>query len=140
MNCPDCGRPCDGTKGLLIHRRKLHGPGRLAAFMAHVVVSDSCWTWTGQTSNGYGRTTYGDRSEAAHRVSWRLHRGDIPDGSMVLHRCDNPPCVNPNHLYLGDHAQNMRDRSERGRVAHNHNPIYGERNGRHASRRAAAAA
>ena len=78
-----------------------------------------CWNWAGFSYNesGYG----GIRSDTppykkvrAHRVSWELHNGPIPDGVDVLHRCDNPKCVNPDHLYLGSQADNMRDMIERG--------------------------
>lgn len=80
---------------------------------------DSCWVWTGGTNaDGYGRI----RAEGchalqqAHRVSWELHNGQpVPDSLMVLHRCDNPPCVNPAHLFLGTNTDNMRDMAKKGR-------------------------
>jgi hypothetical protein len=79
---------------------------------------DECWEWNGCTKPfGYGfisRRPSGN-SELAHRVSWELANGPIPDGLYVLHRCDNPPCVNPNHLFLGDYGDNARDRAAKKR-------------------------
>ena len=76
-----------------------------------------CWLWAGTIeTGGYGQVwvrEYG-RLCLAHRLSWSLHCGD-PGKSYVLHRCDNPPCVNPAHLFLGTHSDNMRDRSAKGR-------------------------
>ena len=76
-----------------------------------------CWLWTGGTNErGYGIigvTAY--KGDKAHRVSWRIHRGDIPEGVNVLHRCDVPACVNPEHLFLGTLRDNMRDCVAKGR-------------------------
>ena len=70
----------------------------------------SCWLWTGSCSwGGYGRIRYRGPSTYAHRVSWLIHFGEIPPRMLVLHKCDNPPCVNPKHLFLGSQADNMRD-------------------------------
>jgi hypothetical protein len=71
-----------------------------------------CWIWKGVTT-GYG--TF--RGQAAHRVAWQIEHGLIPDGMMVLHRCDNPPCVNPKHLFLGTARDNAQDARSKGRVA-----------------------
>lgn len=78
---------------------------------------DVCWPWTGVRMAGYGRVKTGARPVHvfAHRVAWQLTNGDIPEGMSVLHRCDNPPCCNPAHLYLGTHQDNVRDMMERGR-------------------------
>jgi hypothetical protein len=74
-----------------------------------------CVEWSGpRDSNGYGRSGHGDR---AHRVAWEAACGDpIPDGMVVMHLCDNPPCVNPAHLRLGTVAENNRDRHAKGRT------------------------
>ncbi len=78
-----------------------------------------CWVWMAGTDRyGYGvitRKRAGKNiNKRAHRLSWEISKGTIPNGLHVLHRCDNPPCVNPEHLYLGTHLDNMRDRLERG--------------------------
>lgn len=82
-------------------------------FLSHLVNADNgCKIWTGSlNSRGYGRLSFGRkwRSVEAHRVSYVLFRGDIPGGLLVLHRCDNPPCCNPGHLFLGTNDQNIRD-------------------------------
>jgi len=81
---------------------------------------DECWHWTGQIlSNGYGRISVGARNlgnELAHRVSWRLaNKQEIPEKMVVMHKCDNPKCVNPNHLNIGTHKQNTQDMITKGR-------------------------
>lgn len=77
---------------------------------------DDCWPFDGATNGyGYGRLTVDGKPQAAHRLAYELEHGEIPAGLFVLHRCDNPPCCNPAHLYLGTHADNMRDMDERGR-------------------------
>ncbi len=72
---------------------------------------DDCWEWQAATDkNGYGRLGYKEKSgQGAHRVSWELVNGPIPDGLWVLHKCDNTKCCNPNHLYLGTHIDNVKD-------------------------------
>jgi hypothetical protein len=88
-----------------------------AAFWSKVRKSDGCWEWTSfRTPLGYGRTTYRRRHALAHRISYELSHGPIPDGLCVLHHCDNPPCVNPDHLYAGTKADNVRDMLDRGRA------------------------
>lgn len=85
-----------------------HGPraGRLGR----------CWLWMGGcTQSGYGRFSIHSRMHRAHRVAWELTNGPIPEGICVLHRCDNPPCVRPSHLWLGTAADNQRDCVIKGR-------------------------
>jgi len=96
-------------------------------FMSWVAYGSSdCWFWYGSTDAlGYGRMKAEGESKA-HRVSWVLHNGPIPQGMHVLHKCDVRNCVNPNHLTLGTHADNMRDMSEKGRVVNA--DIRGEKN------------
>lgn len=82
-----------------------------------------CWLWTGRRSNGYGRCSFRGRSMMAHRASWIMARGPIPAGLLVLHDCDVPNCVNPDHLFLGTYKTNMDDMYAKGR-----GPV-GDRNG-----------
>lgn len=75
-----------------------------------------CWLWTGSTFRlGYGRINLNYKIRSAHRVSWEAHMGKIPVGLHVLHRCDCPPCVNPEHLFLGTHLDNMKDKCRKNR-------------------------
>lgn len=96
-------------------------PSRSERFWKKVKKGPDCWEWTGtkNTTLGHGVMREGPRGASkqlfAHRVSWELHNGPIPDGMWVLHRCDNPPCVRPDHLYVGTPADNVRDREARGR-------------------------
>lgn len=91
------------------------------------VVQGACWLWRGSTTAaGYGNLGAGGRGGAnvyAHRLSWEVHKGPIPPGMHVLHRCDNPPCVNPEHLFLGTQRDNNADKTRKGRHAR------GERHG-----------
>ena len=83
-----------------------------------------CWLWTGayfwdsKRGNRYGKIYVKGKLCRAHRISWELYEGTIPDGLYVLHKCDNHACVNPAHLYLGTQAQNVLDTRDRGRMNH----------------------
>ena len=82
-----------------------------------------CWTWVGdRTKAGYGVFRFPLHRLYAHRASWILHFGVIPKGQYVLHRCDNPSCVNPKHLFLGTHVDNIRDMLKKGRHNFQVNP------------------
>lgn len=80
---------------------------------------DGCLVWTGwRDPGGYGQIRTGTEGEPrikTHRAAWVIANGQIPDGKMILHHCDNPPCCNPDHLYVGDAFDNMRDKITRGR-------------------------
>lgn len=89
-----------------------------ARFWAKVRKTETCWLWTAaKTRTGYGRFNVGGQVMYAHRVSWGIANVVTPDGLCVLHKCDAPTCVNPNHLFLGTAADNMRDRDTKGRHA-----------------------
>ena len=94
-------------------------------FWAKVDKSGNCWNWAAGKRRGYGRFVIKNKSKGAHRVSWEMANGKIPDGSLVCHSCDNPSCVNPDHLFLGTHATNNKDRDEKGRAVY----VRGDKHG-----------
>lgn len=86
-------------------------------FWEKVDKSGECWVWTAATfSTGYGAFRLGKRQMKAHRVAWLIEHGKDPLG-FVCHRCDNPLCVRPDHLFVGTAADNMRDRNQKGRTS-----------------------
>lgn len=109
--------------------RKVNKSGPLPDPEKYPNVMGRCWLWTaGVFRDGYGKirktTDVDSKSKRAHRVSWEMHNGEIPEGMWVLHHCDNTRCVNPEHLFLGTHQDNEDDKIKKGRH------VAGERNGR----------
>ena len=92
-----------------------------ARFWAKVNIGapNECWLWTASRNGraGYGNAVVGRRCVGAHRVAWSLTNGPIPDGLVVMHSCDNPPCCNPAHLSVGTNGDNIRDAAAKGRLS-----------------------
>lgn len=84
-------------------------------FWSKIRKTTDCWLWEGSKSSGYGKICVNNKSVSVHRISFILHKGKIPKGMSVLHTCDEPSCVNPNHLWVGTHRENMMDRDNKGR-------------------------
>lgn len=109
---------------------------RIAAFWSRVDKAqgeDACWTWTGATDRaGYGRMSIENKNVSAHRYSYETYVASIPEGHFVLHKCDTPSCVRPDHLFTGTHTDNMRDMVAKGRQvfqAHPEKRPTGDRSG-----------
>lgn len=83
--------------------------------MSLVDDKSGCWVWTGKKLNGYGSVQKGGKQKYAHRVSYQLFHSKNPGKKFVCHKCDNPVCVNPDHLFLGTQKDNIRDMSNKGR-------------------------
>lgn len=87
-------------------------------WVAYVDTSGDCWEWTGALSRkGYGFVSSGGKTKQAHRWSYEMNIGQIPEGMVVMHKCDNPKCVNPAHLKCGTQSQNIADRDSKGRTS-----------------------
>lgn len=101
------------------------------ALMARTVIDPTtgCWNWTGpRIPKGYGYMTVDYVKNYIHRLAWQTYNGPIPTGKHVCHTCDNPPCWNPAHLWLGTNMDNRRDSVEKRRWSHGDTKLNGERN------------
>ena len=82
-----------------------------------ITTSIGCMEWQGHLDTcGYGSVHFLGKIKGLHRLIWELVKGIIPEGLQILHHCDNPPCINPNHLFLGTHQDNMADMVLKGRA------------------------
>lgn len=135
--CGVCGKPFD--RGYAINSRRATKPqycsGKCRAEnrrrraieteqkrfwnLVEIRGPNDCWEWLSYRAPlGYGRFTRAERgaTQMAHRIAWEFTKGAVPDGLFVCHKCDHPPCVNPNHMFLGTHQDNMDDAKTKGRM------------------------
>lgn len=83
--------------------------------------TETCWVWTkGKLAGGYGQVVVDKQKWTAHRLFYSVYKGPIPEGKLICHTCDNPSCVNPEHLYCGTHTENNRDTYTRDRMPIRH--------------------
>lgn len=122
--CPTCGkiflakkhRFQDGKIPVCSRQCRIVG---MDHFWERVTKADGCWICSGRPDKfGYKKANLNKRQQLAHRVSWQLSFGPIPDGLCVLHKCDNPPCVRPDHLFLGTKADVQKDAASKNRLPH----------------------
>lgn len=104
--------------------RRMRAPSSAQDVLDGCRQKGDCLVWIGRKSNGYGATRWAGESVGTHRLIWTLLHGEIPTGMFVMHKCDNPPCCNIDHLCLGTNAENQFDKARKGRQAR------GRRNGR----------
>jgi hypothetical protein len=127
--CERCGTPLTGAQQRRFCRLACYhawqadraSAGIVARFWGKVQKTPGCWFWRASTVRGYGQFTQRSPGSAtthvpAHRLAWTLTYGPIPDNLSVLHRCDTPLCVRPDHLFLGTQADNLHDARAKGRL------------------------
>lgn len=121
--CGCGGRPREGKRFVHLHHVRVFD--HAAAFWAKVDKSPGhgprgdCWVWTGsRNEHGYGSLTVRCKRKKAHRQAWEYVVGPIPDGMELCHSCDFPPCVKPEHMFVGTHADNHEDAAAKGLACH----------------------
>lgn len=111
----------------------MHDAATLSRILAHSMPepNSGCWLWLrGVNVAGYGRIRHKGAARLAHRVAWFANHGPIPEGMRLCHKCDNPGCVNPAHMFVGTQADNVRDMMRKGRENRDPRPYsWGEKNG-----------
>jgi len=109
--------PCEGCGKLCYKTYEKAFCSDMCRFMSYVNKQEDCWIWTGKKNKrGYGQLCFKDNMSAiASRVSYELFKGPIEEAKFICHTCDNPSCVNPDHLWAGTHIENMMDMTEKGR-------------------------
>lgn len=124
--CERCGKTFP-AKTYQIRRNQLYCSGdcrypeAIERFWNFVSKADGCWFWTGSKISGrYGGFHFANGETLAHRAAWTFTFGKIPEGMQVLHRCDNPVCVNPEHLFLGTQNDNVKDAIAKNRLCKKH--------------------
>lgn len=123
LKCIRCGKEFkvfpSSTRGIKCCSRKCRIQSIEERFWKHVdkKLDNECWEWKGaKVRGGYGNIgTIEKKNARSHQLSWEIHNGEIPDGMCVCHICDNPICVNPNHLFLGTLRDNAQDMIKKGR-------------------------
>jgi len=123
IKCLDCQNPVsERSKARCRDCDYKFSQDSIKRFWKNVEKKETCWIWKKATYKGYGVFNKGNRKTIlTHRFSWELHNGPIPNGKSVCHSCDNPPCVNPSHLWLGTNDENRQDSVSKKRH------VFGER-------------
>lgn len=131
--CTQCHAPITGTSRSHLCRSCAASTKNIEKhFWSKVAITsiDKCWIWqAGTLPSGYGQFSVSGQNVGAHRFSWQITHGQIPDGLFVCHRCDTPGCCNPSHLFLGTPKDNADDMSRKGRKANVGGGGRGERAG-----------